>query len=204
MMRKQLMIMTVMMMVLVMMMVGCGKDNGSTGTDDTADTGIVATVVPTATPTPVPEYAIADVTGTWCVGTILDSEGTPLSETKMQQMGAGFSLELLEDGNYFVYDADGVVMGQGTYAVDKNELILSAAEAETRYVIDDENTLSITSADDSVTMMTRCCSDVETDEEEADTDGADTDEADADAETDDADTSGADENTDDTDADTSS
>jgi hypothetical protein len=173
MMNKKVFLMTMLIALLAAVFIGCGKAKINEDLDETPDVGSVATVAPTATPTPVPEYAIADVAGTWCVGSILNSAGEPLSDSKIEELGAGFSLELLEDGNYFVYDADSAVMGQGTYTVDKNLLTLSAADTETVYTIDDENTLSVTSQDDSVTVMVRCCTDVDIDEDDSGTDEQD-------------------------------
>ena len=116
-----------------------------------------------AVPTTAPDYANVDFTGEWSVSMVRDSAGTELSESEIQSLGAGFVLELSDGGVYFIYDANGAVLGQGQYSVIENIMTLSTSTEEMRYVVQDADTFYSTSPDDSVTFMTRCVDD--TDEE---------------------------------------
>ena len=159
---KKTAILIVLVMLAALLWSGCSKGG------DVQEDVLATETAPAATPTPGPVYTEEDVIGTWRVGSILDSAGVSLSESEMQSMDTGFSLELLAGGDYFVYDADGMALGQGTYSVSSDVLILSADGSETRYVID-ADTLTATSDDDSVTVMVRCCTDTETDVPDTDT-----------------------------------
>jgi hypothetical protein len=81
--------------------------------------------------------------------------GKPLDAGEMQLMGAGITLELLNNGVYFVYGTDGTVLGQGQYSVAGGVLTCTAGEEQTVYQIVDENTLRSVSADNSVTIMSK-------------------------------------------------
>lgn len=118
---------------------------------------------PTQTATPVPgassaaemDYAAADFSGHWAVSELYDTAGKQVTGSAFEALDTGFMLELLADGKYFVYDAEGAVLGQGTYAVSGDVLTLDAGGAQTVYDIADENTLRATAADGSVTIMAR-------------------------------------------------
>ena len=109
----------------------------------------------TPTQTPTPDFSAADFSGTWDVAEIIDSEGKTASQQKMRDLGADFSLELLDNGAYFVYNENGAVLGQGVYSVSKNQLTLAAGEEESIYEINDNDTFCCTAADNSITVMKR-------------------------------------------------
>jgi len=114
------------------------------------------TPAPTQTPAPTPvDFSGTDFSGRWRVSDVIDSNGTPAGDAMKRELGAGFTLELLSGGTYFVYDEDGQALGQGTYAVAQNELRLTAGDAGTVYEIVDADTLRATSSDGSVTVMKR-------------------------------------------------
>ncbi len=139
----------------------------------------------TATPQPTPiSYTGADFSGKWAVSALYDSSGKALSADEIAQAGANFSLELLEDGLYFVYDAQGAPIGQGTYSVSQQELTFSASGAQTVYAIESIDTLRCEAEDGSVTVMARVA---EPEEELMEPEGGDTAETDT-AETDTAET----------------
>ena len=122
---------------------------------------------PTMTPTStVPDYSGVDFSGIWTVAALYDSAGTAVDEDKLAEAGANFSLELLDGGTYFLYDADGKPIGQGQYSVEHDELVLTAGSQQTSYIIEDENTLRCTAQDGSATVMKRCLDACETDGEE--------------------------------------
>lgn len=109
----------------------------------------------TPAPTPTPNFSGTDFSGRWQVSEIIDSNGAALSDEQKEELGAGFTLELLPDGAYFVYDAEGKALGQGEYAVAQNRLTLTADDAKTVYEIIDGDTLRIEAPDSSVTVMKR-------------------------------------------------
>ena len=106
------------------------------------------------TETPAPVYSETDFLGQWYVSAILDAKGNPLKDSDLQQIDSDFTLELLEDGVYFVYDAEGSVLGQGKFSVADNTLTCSAGGKTTIYLIA-ENTLTCVSEDGSTTVMSR-------------------------------------------------
>jgi hypothetical protein len=119
-----------------------------------------ATPVATPTPTPIPDFSDTDFSDRWYVAEIIDSNGVSLSETEKQDLGAGFTLELLPSGTYFVYDENGQALGQGDYSVTMGQLTLTAQDAQTVYEIVDADTLRITQPDASVTVMKRETKDI--------------------------------------------
>ena len=141
----------------------------------------------TDTTTPPPDYSDVDFSGNWRVSGIIATDGTPLSSAEMSEMTPGFTLELLSDGKYFVYDADGATLGQGQYSVSANKLTCTAEDEETVYEIIDSNTLKCTADDKSATVMSRVADeevedeyipdDAENPEDESPDDADDTEEA---------------------------
>jgi hypothetical protein len=111
--------------------------------------------VPSPTATPVPDFTGTDFSGRWYVYELIDSNGMPATEAEKQNLGAGFTLELLPNGTYFVYDQDSKVLGQGTYSVALNQLVLTANGAESAYEIVDADTFRMTQPDTSITVMKR-------------------------------------------------
>jgi hypothetical protein len=128
--------------------------NACGGGGDTAPTVTPAPSI-TPSPTPAPDFSGTDFSGRWHVSAVIDSNGAPLSDSEKEELGAGFTLELLPGGSYFVYDEDGKVLGQGEYAVAQSRLALTAENTETVYEIVDRDTLHITQPDGSVTVMKR-------------------------------------------------
>jgi|GEM_PF-2443469 len=110
---------------------------------------------PSPTATPGPDFSGTDFSGRWYVYDLIDSNGMPATDAEKQNLGAGFTLELLPNGTYFVYDQDSKVLGQGTYSVALNQLILTANDAETEYEILDADTIRVTQPDTSITVMKR-------------------------------------------------
>ena len=111
--------------------------------------------IPSPTATPTPDFASTDFSGRWYVSDIIDSNGMSVSDAEKQTLDAGFILELLPTGTYFVYGADGKALGQGTYSIALNQLTLTALGIQTVYEIIDAETLRITQPDTSVTIMKR-------------------------------------------------
>lgn len=101
------------------------------------------------------DFSGVDFSGKWCVSEIHFPGGKPLSSSELQLMEANFTLELLGGGVYFVYGADGAVLGQGQYSVSGSVLTCTAGEEQTEYQILDENTLRTVSEDKSATVMSR-------------------------------------------------
>jgi hypothetical protein len=173
------------LLVLVMLMSllsACTKDE----TPPDQVSGVTATPRPTPT---VPNYADADFTGKWTVSALYDSSGAALTAEQIAQAGANFTLELLDGGIYFLYDAQGAPIGQGQYTAAQQELTLSANGAQTVYEIQDIDTLRCKAEDGSVTVMTRLAEPGEEDigepseqsgAEETDTEEPDTEETDMD------------------------
>ena len=138
----------------------------------------VAESAPTPVPTPVPDFSGTDFSGDWVVAEVLDSSGAPVAGEVLASLNADFMLELLTDGVYFVYDAAGAVLGQGSYVVEKNLLTLTAGEAHTVYTIVDADTLHCVAGDDSITVMTRLPEETpEQEDQETDEDGEDEEDA---------------------------
>ena len=130
----------------------------------TPDTSATPKATPTITSTPtVPDYSGVDFSGIWAVSALYDSSGATVAEDKLAEAGADFSLELLDGGTYFLYDADGKPLGQGQYSVELEEMILTAGGQKTTYDIEDADTLRCTAQDGSVTVMKRCTDVCETD-----------------------------------------
>ncbi len=109
----------------------------------------------TPAPTPPSDFSGADFSGDWVVSAVFDSTGAPVTGDALSALEADFLLELLEGGIYFVYDAAGGVLGQGTYSVEMNLLTLTAGDVQTVYIIVDADTLHSTAGDDSITVMSR-------------------------------------------------
>lgn len=124
----------------------CGSGNTPAATPTPAET---------PAPTPTPDFSGTDFSGRWQVAEIIDSNGAAVDEAKKQELDAGFTLELLPDGTYFVYDESGMALGQGEYGVTLNEMVLRAEDEQTAYEIVDSDTLRITQPDASVTVMRR-------------------------------------------------
>jgi hypothetical protein len=125
-----------------------------------------ATPSETQTPEPTPrDFSGVDLTGVWSVSQVLDSLGVPVGEYRLKEIGADYTIELLDGGMYIICDAEGKEIGQGEYGVVQDRLTFSAGGGETVYAIQDENTIQCTADDGSVTVMTRCV-DVSEDEEE--------------------------------------
>ena len=109
----------------------------------------------TPAPTPAPDFSGTDFSGHWYVDEIIDAGGTPVDDGRKEELGAGFILELLPGGVYFVYDEDGKALGQGSYEVEQNELTLTADTGQTVYGIEDAATWRAAQPDGSVTVMKR-------------------------------------------------
>ncbi len=135
------------------------------------DSPAIAEATPEQTPTPTtpPDYAGIDFSGSWYVDQLIDSNGDTVSQGEMQGLGSDFTLELLPEGTYFVYNAKDAVLGQGIYTVAQNLLTLTAGESQTVYEIQDENTLQSKQADNSVTVMKRVMADPAEDDPDSDT-----------------------------------
>ncbi len=170
-MKKSRAILLVLVMMLTALLAACTKNAPSEQTSGTA-----APAQPT--PTPI-SYVVADFKGKWAVSALYDSTGAALTTDEIAQAGADFTLELLDSGCYFLYDAQGVPIGQGSFSVTQMGLTFSADGAQTVYVIEDENTLRCEAEDGSVTVMTRLPADTEeelTEPEQEDTAETDMDE----------------------------
>jgi hypothetical protein len=99
--------------------------------------------------------AEADVKGRWYVSEVLAPDGTPATAEEMTQMGAGYTLELLDGGVYFVYGADGGALGQGQYIVSSGKLTCTVGEMEIVFNSEQAGTLRSRAEDGSVTVMAR-------------------------------------------------
>lgn len=143
-------ILLVLLIMILLIFGACGKNDvpveAMIATPDATPTG-------TPAPTPAPDFSGTDFSGTWYVAEIIDSVGQKIDENEIQSLGGDFTLEMLNDGVYFVYDEKGAVLGQGEYSIMQNQLTLTAADAETFYEIQDEDTLCCTSSDGSITVM---------------------------------------------------
>lgn len=137
--------------VLVLLFSACGNGNQA----PPGETETVPGDNPSPTATPTPDFAGTDFSGRWHVSEIIDSNGLPVSDAEKQNMGAGFILELIANGSYFVYGDDGKLMGQGTFSIALNQLTLAAQGSQTVYEIIDADTLRITQPDTSITTMKR-------------------------------------------------
>ena len=187
----------ILLVLAVLVLTAACADNSGTETTGITESGAAAT------PTPEPDFSDTDFSGTWCVTEVLDSNGTSVTDSELEQLGADFSLELAGDGVYFVYDSGGTVLGQGVYSVSSDVLSLTADSEVSEYQIQDADTISATAEDGSVTVLTRCCTDTleegEQTSDEADTStGDEQDTSETDTSTDDEqDTSETDTSTDD-------
>jgi hypothetical protein len=114
--------------------------------------GAADTLNPNVSSSAAPE---ADIAGIWCVSQVLAPDGTPATTEEMQSMGAGFTLELLQGGTYFVYDANGKALGQGQYSVSGGRLTCTVGETELVYTIESAGTLKSRASDGSVTILAR-------------------------------------------------
>ena len=108
---------------------------------------------PSASPSAAADFTGTDFSGHWAVSQAFDSEGAEVSADKLAALN--FTLELLPDGTYFVYDAEGKVLGPGSYKVEKDIIILEAKGVQTIYTIADANTLRGATADGCVTVLIR-------------------------------------------------
>lgn len=140
------------LIALVLLLGACGNGNQATASGETQ---AAPSEIPSPTATPTPDFAGTDFSGRWNVSEIVDSNGQPVSDAEKQNLGAGFVLELLPNTTYFVYGADGKVLGQGAYSVTLNQLTLTAQGSQTVYEILDADTLQITQPDSSITKMKR-------------------------------------------------
>lgn len=140
------------LMALVLFSSACTNGNGKAAMPSSSPGQSEA---PTATETPTPDFSGTDFSGSWHVSEIIDSNGLPINEAEMQSLGAGFTLELLPNGTYFVYNSDGKALGQGTYSVSLDKLLLAANGIESAYEIIDADTLRIIQPDTSITIMKR-------------------------------------------------
>lgn len=120
---------------------------------DQSDTLPAAGESPSASPSAAVDFTGTDFSGHWAVSQAFDSEGAEVSADKLAELG--FTLELLPDGTYFVYDAKGVVLGLGSYKVEKDIMILEATDVQTIYTVTDANTMRGATADGCVTVLTR-------------------------------------------------
>jgi hypothetical protein len=140
------------LVVLTALLAACTKNENSGPTPTQTP---VTNSTPTPVPTTAPDFEDIDFSGTWIVSKVLDSGGQAVSPEKIAEMGADFTLELSKSGAYFLYDAQGLPLGQGVYRVQQDRLILSAGELQTVYVIQNADTLRCTADDGSVTVMKR-------------------------------------------------
>lgn len=147
---KKIFILFFVLLLLLLSACGTERDIPQTPADTAAQSN-----TPAPTATPAPDFTKTDFSGRWAVSDVIDSEGIPISDAEKQDIGAGFMLELLPGGTYFVYDENGQVLGQGAYGVALNQLTLTAQGAQTVYEIVDTETLRSTQTDTSVTVMKR-------------------------------------------------
>lgn len=99
--------------------------------------------------------AVTDVKGRWYVSEVLAPDGTPATAEEMTQMGAGYTLELLEGDAYLVYGEDGAALGQGQYSVSSGKLTCTVGETEIVFDIEQAGTLRSRAEDGSVTVLSR-------------------------------------------------
>lgn len=99
--------------------------------------------------------AVTDVTGRWYVSEVLAPDGTPATAEEMAQLGAGYTLELLEGGVYLLYGDDGGALGQGQYSVSSGKVICAVGETEIVFDIEQSGTLRSRAEDGSVTVLSR-------------------------------------------------
>jgi hypothetical protein len=117
----------------------------------------------------------ADMAGSWYVSQVLAPDGTPATSEEMERLGAGFTLELLKDGIYFIYDATGKALGQGQYSISSGTLTCTVGEMELVYTIVDPATLRGRAVDGSVTILARKPEEPSVGEPEGDSDVVDED-----------------------------
>lgn len=166
-MKKSRAILLVLVMMLTALLAACTKN--APPPEQTSGTAVPAQ----PTPTPI-SYLAADFKGKWAVSALYDSTGEALTTDEIAQAGADFTLELLDSGCYFLYDAQGVPIGQGNFSVTQMGLTFSANGAQTVYAIEDANTLRCEAEDGSVTVMTRLPDETEEELTEPETDETDT------------------------------
>lgn len=109
---------------------------------------------PSASPATAADFTDTDFSGHWAISQVFDSQGAEVSADKLAKL-EGFTLELLPDGTYFVYDEEGIVLGPGRYKVEKDNLILEAKDVQTIYTVADVNTLRGATVDGCITVLTR-------------------------------------------------
>ena len=130
---------------LAALLPGCGAK-----TEGPAASGISSGPSSTAEP----DFTNTDFSGHWAVSQVFDSAGEAVSAERLTELGC-FTLELLTDGTYFVYDTAGAVLGQGRYSVEKDVMTLEAGGVQTIYTVTDQDTLRGATADGSVTILIR-------------------------------------------------
>lgn len=128
-----------------------------------------------------PDFSGVDFAGVWGISQVLDSFGNTVSEDKLREVGADYTIELLAGGMYIISSAEGKEIGQGQYSISNDRLTFSASGGETVYTIRDENTIQCTAEDGSVTIMTRRSAKT-TEPGTAESDAAESDTAESDAE----------------------
>jgi hypothetical protein len=101
------------------------------------------------------EFSNIDFSGSWLVSEIFSPNGEPAKSADYQLIEAGFKLELLDGGIYFVYGQNGAVLGQGVYSVSGSQLTCTAGSVQTIYQILDPDTLQSVADDKSITVMAR-------------------------------------------------
>ena len=116
---------------------------------------VTKTAPPAPSQPPAPDFSGTSFTGNWIVSKVTASDGTPASENEIKQIGADFTLEILKDGIYFVYNAKGKVLGQGKYVVEKDAMTMTAGDKTTVYKILDGNTMQSAAVDGSITTMSK-------------------------------------------------
>ncbi|MGE5494494.1 MAG: hypothetical protein ACM3S4_04230 [Burkholderiales bacterium] len=99
--------------------------------------------------------AVTDVTGRWYVSEVIAPDGTPATAEEMAQLGAGYTLELLQGGVYLLYGDDGSALGQGQYSVSSGKVICTVGETEIVFDIEQSGTLRSRAEDGSVTVLSR-------------------------------------------------
>ncbi len=180
--------------ILILTAGACAKTAAPYGTSE-QETNQIPAAAPeiTPSPTPVPDFSQTDFSGKWQVKELVDSNGETVSQDILQSMETSFTLELLSGDEYFVYDENGGLLGQGTYSVTLNLLTLTAADEETVYEIQNEDTICCTLSDRCVTVMEK------SDEESLDADDANCEDTDENSEDTDENNEDTDEGSEDTD-----
>lgn len=168
---KRCCVILLVLVVLTALLAACTNEDTPVATPAQTPGGSATS---TPVPTTPPDFSVADFTGTWAVSKLIDSNGEPMNQEQISQYGADFTLELSNNGVYFLYDAQGALMGQGQFSVAQGELTLTAGGQQTVYAIQDTYTLRCTAADGSVTVMARLA-DTEENEEEAEAPSEDAD-----------------------------